>query len=171
MISMRKALLYHPPIEYGGSGKAFWHFKTAEQNLWQGRLQVDMKRKMMLFHEDGTLPTRGEIFVFGSNLAGRHGAGAARVALQFGAEFGKGNGLVGNSYAIPTKDEKLKTLPIDRIINYISVFIQFTRQNPDKSFFVTRVGCGLAGYQNSQIAPLFRGAVNCSFPDTWQYHL
>jgi hypothetical protein len=96
------------------------------------------------------------IFVFGSNLAGRHGAGAAKWALlNKGAVYGCGIGLQGQSYAIPTKDEKVKTLPLDRIYTYVQEFKQFAYQHRELTFEVTKIGCGLAGYIPAQIAPFF----------------
>lgn len=127
----------------------------------------------MKFHRDKTIPSDDNtIFVFGSNLAGRHGAGAAKVALRFGAKWDHGAGLWGRSYAIPTKDFDIVTMPIERIIPYIERFKKFTLENPTNQFFVTRIGCGLAGYKDHQIAPLFKGCRdNCSFADEWRQHL
>ena len=98
-----------------------------------------------------------EIFVFGSNLSGRHGKGAALFARQYhGAIYGQGVGLQGNSYAIPTKDEKLNTLPLHTISKYVMEFLNFAEKNPNLKFIVTPIGCGLAGYVPEQIAPMFR---------------
>lgn len=97
-----------------------------------------------------------EIFVFGSNEAGIHGAGAARLAYEkFGAKYGNGCSLQGQSYAIPTKDENINTLPLSRIRAYVQAFILFATKHPDMTFYVTKIGCGLAGYEVSDIAPLF----------------
>lgn len=126
---------------------------------------------MAIFHSDGTLPSDNSIFVFGSNLAGIHGAGAAAAALNFGAEWGKGVGLSGKSYAIPTKDENIKTMRLSIIRPYIEEFVQFTKDHPELRFFVTRIGCGLAGYIDYQIAPLFKGAENCSFAQEWRPYI
>lgn len=102
-----------------------------------------------------------EIFVFGSNLAGRHGAGAAKFArLYHGAKYGQGVGLQGNSYAIPTKDENIQTLPLECISQYVMQFLYFADANPDLEFCVTPIGCGLAGYTPEQIAPMFRHSPN-----------
>ena len=99
------------------------------------------------------------IFVFGSNLAGRHGAGAAKAALKYhGAIYGRGIGLQGASYAIPTKDENLKTLLLDDIEYHVSEFLFFARNHPHIAFHLTAIGCGLAGYKPDQIAPMFKGA-------------
>lgn len=102
-----------------------------------------------------TLLNHDEVFVFGSNLAGRHGKGAARDALKFGAVYGVGCGYNGNSYAIPTKDKLLNVLPIERIKFYVDAFIAFAVKHPQLRFYVTKVGCGLAGYRCDEIAPLF----------------
>lgn len=106
------------------------------------------------------------IFVFGSNQAGRHGAGAARFArLHRGAIYGCGEGLQGRSYGIPTKDARLHTLDLDQIGPAIERFLAFARAHPELRFEVTPVGCGLAGYSPSQIAPFFAGAPgNCDLP-------
>lgn len=124
----------------------------------------------MRFHVDGTLAADDEVFVFGSNLAGIHGAGAAKVAVKkYGARMGQGIGLHGRSYAIPTKDVDIKSMSLDNIKPYIDRFVKVTNQYPDVKFFVTRVGCVLAGHSDREIAPLFKGcSSNCSFPDTWR---
>ena len=110
------------------------------------------------------------IFVFGSNLAGRHGAGAALHARKHhGAVYGCGQGRTGNAYAIPTKDEKLRTLPLDRIQSYVSMFIEYARMTPQSKFQVTAIGTGLAGYRHEDIAPMFKDApCNCQLPDEWK---
>ena len=93
-----------------------------------------------------------QIFVFGSNIAGRHGDGAARIALEkFGAVWGKGVGLQGRSYAIPTMDGS-----VEKIAPYIDGFRRFACSHPELEFLVTRIGCGIAGYTDRQIAPLFQ---------------
>lgn len=109
------------------------------------------------------------IFVFGSNLAGRHGAGAALFAKQHhGAVYGNGVGPQGNAYAIPTKAANLDVLPIEEIQKYVASFITYAGAHPKLQFQVTRVGCGLAGYKNEDIAPLFRGVPsNCQMPTEW----
>lgn len=97
-----------------------------------------------------------DVFVFGSNLAGRHGKGAALYARQHhGAVYGQAEGLQGSSYAIPTKDERLVALPLSAINLYVSRFLWFAEQHPEMRFKVTAVGCGLAGYQPCYIAPMF----------------
>jgi len=111
-----------------------------------------------------------KVFVFGSNLAGRHGKGAALTAYRnHGAIYGQGMGLQGNSYAIPTKDEEINTLPLHKIKQYVDVFIKFAILNPEMKFEVTRIGCGLAGYEDHEIAPMFKNAPeNCILPVGWR---
>jgi len=130
------------------------------------------------FHKDHTIPVNNEIFVFGSNLAGIHGAGAAKLAYQqYGAEWGNGVGLQGNSYAIPTKDYNIKTLPLKDIQQYIKQFVKFAIVNKEKyNFFVTRIGCGLAGYKDYQIVPIFvqagiKNLNNVSLPENWKPYI
>lgn len=110
------------------------------------------------------------IFVFGSNLAGRHGAGAALHAHKYhGAVYGQGIGLQGSSYGIPTKDLRIKTLPLKVIQAYVDQFIHFARLHPELEFQVTRIGCGLAGYKDTDIAPMFSTApANCELPEGWR---
>lgn len=115
------------------------------------------------------------IFVFGSNLAGRHGAGAALCAKeQHGAIYGKGEGIQGSSYAIPTKDgrnraislsDPSQVLPLHEIESAVKRFLEFARSHPELTFDVTPIGCGRAGYTAAQIAPFFQGApANCGLP-------
>lgn len=95
-------------------------------------------------------------FVFGSNLRGAHGGGAARIAYErFGAEWGVGVGPTGKCYAIPTMQG-----PVETIRPYVEDFIGYAKQHPETRFLVTRIGCGIAGFTDRQIAPLFRGAIN-----------
>ena len=109
-----------------------------------------------------------EVFVFGSNLAGMHGGGAARIAnLYFGAVMGNGDGIQGQSYAIPTMQGG-----VDTIRPYVDKFIAYAKQHPDQHFLVTRIGCGIAGFSPDEIAPLFSAAAaveNISLPeDFWE---
>lgn len=106
------------------------------------------------------------IFVFGSNLAGRHGAGAALYAKHhYGAINGQGEGPQGRSYAIPTKDARLRPLPLVRIREGVERFLVFAAEHPELRFYVTPIGCGLAGYKPEQIAPMFNDApTNCDLP-------
>ena len=97
-----------------------------------------------------------EIFVFGSNLGGMHGGGAARAAYnRFGAVWGQGVGLQGQSYAIPTMQGGVETIK-----PYVDKFIEFAQTHPELKFFVTRIGCGIAGFRDEQIAPLFATAID-----------
>lgn len=110
-----------------------------------------------------------EIFVFGSNLDGNHAGGAARFAvMKFGAEMGNGIGLQGQSYAIPTlsrpafrmEDLEDIKLPIEEIGQYVKAFIGFAQNHQDMYFYVTPIGCGIAGFKESEIAPLFKECIN-----------
>lgn len=119
--------------------------------------------------------TDNMIFVFGSNLSGIHGAGAANYAnLKRGAEWGKCLGLMGTSYAIPTKNRDVRsTLPLSSIQLYVKHFIIEAKDNlKDKEFQVTCIGCGLAGLDHADIAPMFKDAPdNCYFDTLWQPYL
>ena len=132
---------------------------------------------MRTYHEDGTLPEGDDqwIWVFGSKLAGIHGAGAALVAYnKFEFPMYQNVGLRGRAYAIPTKDRDVRTpLSLSVIQNWVNHFIAFARLRIDSNkFFVTAIGCGYAGYTNAEIAPMFKGAPdNCSFPHTWREFL
>jgi len=100
--------------------------------------------------------SKNEIFVFGSNIQGLHGGGAARIAVQqFGAIWGQGVGLQGQSYAIPTMQGGVNTIK-----PYVDEFIAFAKQHPELTFLVTRIGCGIAGFTDAEIAPLFAAAVD-----------
>lgn len=112
---------------------------------------------------------RNRIFVFGSNLAGRHGRGAAFDALNdHGAILGRGHGHYGNSYAIPTRDKQIETLDLVVIENYVNIFVRYALDHPQLQFNVTRIGCGYAGYEDRDIAPLFYSApMNCILPTEW----
>lgn len=102
-----------------------------------------------------------EIFVFGSNHSGRHGKGAAKTALGWGAKWGQAEGLQGRTYGIPTKDASIRrTLSLEEIKPYVDRFIEFAKANPGLTFLVTEIGCGLAGYKPKDIAPLFEKAVD-----------
>ena len=107
-----------------------------------------------------------EIFVFGSNIAGAHGGGAARLAYErFGAVLGQGVGLQGQSYAIPTMQGGVETIK-----PYVDEFIEFAKSNRNMTFLVTRIGCGIAGFTDNEIAPLFEaahGIENIVLPENW----
>lgn len=126
-------------------------------------------------------------FVFGSNLGGIHGAGAAKYAHQHrGAEWGKAVGMTGTCYAIPTKgvisirdpnqpkggfkriNKVGDTLTLREIKAYVDMFIMYAKKHPEMQFQITRIGCGLAGLRDSEIAPLFKDAPeNCFFDSAW----
>jgi hypothetical protein len=110
------------------------------------------------------------VFVFGSNLAGRHGKGAALWARQHrGAIYGQGIGLQGNSYAIPSKDAQLRTLSLAQIEQHVGEFLAFARSRPNLTFQLTPIGCGLAGYRREEIEPMFAGAPsNVLWPPEWR---
>lgn len=119
---------------------------------------------------------KGQIFVFGSNRAGKHGKGAARTALKWGAIWGQAEGLQGRTYGIPTKDKDvIRILSITEIKVYVDRFLNFAQSNQDLTFLVTRIGCGLAKYKDKDIAPLFKGAKdikNIHLPKKfWRYIL
>ncbi|MBQ7709209.1 MAG: hypothetical protein IJT74_04735 [Bacteroidales bacterium] len=107
-----------------------------------------------------------EVFVFGSNLDGMHGGGAAFVAWKkFGAVMGCGVGFRGQSYAIPTMQGGVETIK-----PYVDGFIAFAKEHPELFFYVTRIGCGIAGFRDKEIAPLFREALgleNVCLPESF----
>jgi hypothetical protein len=107
-----------------------------------------------------------EIFVFGSNLEGMHGGGAARIAYEeFGAIWGQGVGLQGQSYGIPTMHGG-----VDVIKPYVDEFIDFAKSHTEMTFLVTRIGCGIAGFTDEEMAPLFKEAIdkpNIAIPKEW----
>lgn len=110
--------------------------------------------------ENITVLQENEIFVFGSNEGGRHGKGAAKTALGWGAKFGQGDGLQGRTYGIPTKNKYLHVLTVNEIKVYVDRFIDFAKYSPNFIFLVTEIGCGLSNYSPKDIAPLFKEAVN-----------
>ena len=119
--------------------------------------EIRNNRRLMQYTPDRITSLKpNEIFVFGSNLLGHHMGGAARIALEkFGAIYGQGVGLQGNSYAIPTMQGGVETIK-----PYVDEFIDFAGQHPELTFYVTRIGCGIAGFRDEQIAPLFANALN-----------
>lgn len=126
-----------------------------------------------IYHENMTLPKKESnvIFVFGDNDKGIHGKGAARVALnKFGAIWGKSpNQLVGNSYGISTKKSPHKYMSLEKATKNILNFVEFTKEHPELFFFITEVGCHLAGFKESEIAPLFKECgSNCSLSINWK---
>jgi hypothetical protein len=111
-----------------------------------------------------------KIFVFGSNLAGRHGKGAALTAYhEYGAVYGAGVGRMGQAYAIPTKDHNIRTLPLGQVENSIIDFVAYAQSHQELEFYITRVGCGLAGFMDDEIGPNFaRVPPNCQLPPEWE---
>lgn len=116
------------------------------------------------------IATKMCVFVFGSNLAGYHGAGAALYAKEMmGAEWKRGVGRTGDAYALPTKDKRLRPLSLERISDHVHDFLAYASAHRQTAFVVSRIGCGLAGYTDAQIAPLFAQATgNCLFDDAWK---
>lgn len=100
---------------------------------------------------------QNEVFVFGSNKAGNHVGGAARVAVEkFGAIMGHGEGLQGQSYAIPTLDEQMDKVSTEELTRSVRRFADYTRYNTDKVFYVTKIGCGIAGFSVEEIVEVFK---------------
>lgn len=110
------------------------------------------------------------IFVFGSNLDGNHAGGAARFAVTAkGAQQRVAEGPTGDAYALPTVGHNYQTMTLAKVHEHIRKFLYFSRRHPDKEFQVTRIGCGIAGFTDGEIAPLFRGAPpNCLFDSVWK---
>ena len=117
-----------------------------------------------------------ERFVFGANLTGRHGRGAARQAMdQFGAQYGVGEGLTGQCYAFPTLDAYFRKLPLDTLREGVSNLIETAEANPHLTFLVTKVGCGLAGFSEGTMIDVFDGVFceygipeNIVLPEGWR---
>lgn len=114
-----------------------------------------------------------EIFVFGSNLSGIHGAGSAKQAYMYhGAVRGQGEGLQGDSYALPTKGYNITFMPIGDVAQYVEKFLRFASARPELQFKVTRVGCGLAKLDDGTMSSLFKNAPdNCYFDEKWHSYL
>ena len=105
--------------------------------------------------------SENEVFVFGSNLSGRHGKGAAKTALGWGAKYGQASGIQGKTYGIPTKDASIRrTLSIEEIKPFVDDFIEWAKYHSGNIFYVTEIGCGLAGLKPKEVAPLFKEAIN-----------
>ena len=133
----------------------------AYRPAFRARFMMEISEKQSYMRNDHITPDeivslkKNEIFVFGSNLQGYHAGGAAYTArVLFGAKMGQGEGLQGQSYAIPTMQGGVETIK-----PYVDKFIEFAEENPDKDFLVTRIGCGIAGFTPQEIAPLFRKAM------------
>lgn len=103
---------------------------------------------------------KDEIFVFGSNMSGRHGKGAAKTAMKWGAVYGQAAGIQGRTYGIPTVNSSItRKLHLDKIEKFVGEFVDYAIHHPEKTFLVTEIGCGLAGWTIKDIAPLFESAV------------
>lgn len=113
----------------------------------------------------------GAIYVFGSNESGIHGSGTARTAREeYGAVMGNGWGLQGKCFAIPTKDWDINTLDLDDIYAYVQRFIAFANSRPKMTFYVTKIGCGLAGLKEEDIKPMFDNSPeNVILPYGWEH--
>jgi len=112
---------------------------------------------------------KDEVFVFGSNLSGFHAGGAAALAMKWGAVWGQGVGLQGQTYAIPTMQGGVETIK-----PYVDEFLSFAKTHPELKFLVTEIGCGIAGFTPDEIAPLFKKAIdediaNVYLPESFQY--
>lgn len=120
------------------------------------------------YHDESIIKNLPEdtVFVFGSNMAGTHQGGAAKIALHhFGATKGVGRGWAGQSFAIPTMNEHLQQMPLSQIQHYVEDFKIYTKNHLKTKYFVTAVGCGVAGYKVEEIAPMFKGiSHNVIFP-------
>ena len=116
-----------------------------------------------------------EVFVFGSNTVGRHGKGAAKTAMKWGAKYGQGEGLMGRTYGIPTKGHDMRvSLQLKNIEMYVVRFGHFADLNPRLTFLVTEIGCGLAGFKPKDIAPMFTRAAelpNVHLPASFWRHI
>jgi hypothetical protein len=125
------------------------------------------------FHKDGTMAPPQHVFVFGSNLSGIHGAGAAKYANQvLKYPWGIFEGLTNGAYGIPTKDADIGFMELEKIRPFVERFCDHTHRNPQNRYFVTRVGCVLAGHEDRHMAALFReAAANCSFAEEWRPYL
>jgi ribA/ribD-fused uncharacterized protein len=171
-------------IEGNTWNDTFWGVCNGVGQNWLGRILMETRGRLKLHTVSRTAsgpidktfyPGPGRVFVFGSNLSGVHGAGAAKTAKeQYGAIPGVGEGLMPDDvtpgcYALPTKDENIQTLSLERIKEYVDRFIMLAWERQDLTFFVTRIGCGLAGYTDVEVAPLFELAPpNCELPYGWE---
>ena len=149
--------------ELGGGG----HKNASGINMPFDRGVLFLKQ---FFDQNGSHRKNRLIFVFGSNISGVHGLGSAKHArFHYGAKLGVGIGRTGDAYAIPTKDYNLKVLPVESIKKYVDDFLAYAKDHPYLTFKLVRIGCGLAGYKDSDIAPLFNGiSDNCIIPDEWK---
>jgi hypothetical protein len=124
------------------------------------------------FHDENVIPTGDWIYVFSSNLAGKHAKGKARIArVNFRAEFGVAEGRTSNAYAIPTHDKHSTALPLTSINAAIEAFLIYAHENQKLNFFVTRIGCEDSQFGDEQMGQLFANAPeNCSLPSCWRIY-
>ena len=147
-IMVKYANEYPSPMGGYGGGFAQWLFRP--ERLLDYKTGEPLAKKYT--PNNITALEENEIFVFGSNLAGAHGGGAAAAAVRyFGAIWGQGVGMQGQSYAIPTMHGG-----VEAIRPYVDEFIEYAKQHPELTFLVTRIGCGIAGFKDEQMAPLFK---------------
>ena len=133
----------------------FNKFRAGRRQEEPEAVEKDEKGRAKYTPEFITKLDEDEVFVFGSNLRGMHGGGAAATAHRcFGAKWGQGVGLQGQSYAIPTMQGGVET-----IRPYVDEFIAFAKSHPELRFLVTKIGCGIAGFRDEEIAPLFADAL------------
>ena len=139
------------------------NFRVVLRHLIPSEIQRLLKKRSGIKVERETTPEnittleKNEIFVFGSNMLGEHAGGAAKIAVEkFGAINRRAEGIQGQSYAIPTLDKELKKLPLEDVAYYIQSFLQYAYFNPNKKFYVTKIGCGIAGFKVSEIRNIFR---------------
>jgi hypothetical protein len=139
----------------------FLHPDSINNKIKDGRLDmVDFTFPERVTPDSIKILKSNEVFVFGSNESGRHGKGAAKTALSWGAKYGQAFGLQGDTFAIPTVNSSISNkLSIKKIKYWVDKFIQFAKENPDKKFLVTEIGCGLAGWKPKDISPLFKECV------------
>lgn len=153
----------------------FWDFKSpgSEDMIYQSyfnnrRLLVyDINRHT--FREDYMIKLKeNQIFVFGSNLAGKHFKGAAKLARYYGAKIGTGHGPMGRTYGIPTKDGYMQPLPLEVIKTYVNIFMDYVRTNPQLEFVMTPIGTGLAGYTIEQLENILPSELPKNVIPTWR---
>lgn len=141
------------PMTGHGTKDGEWIVLPIRCRKTPGKWNVNLLKRNAL----ETMPR--QIFVFGSNLQGRHGKGAAKAAVdKYGAIYGVPEGIQGDSYGIPTKSNPWQTLPLHRIKAGVERFITYAQEHPQLEFILTPIGCGLAGYTPHEIAPMFKDA-------------
>jgi hypothetical protein len=144
-----------------------------KENIIMSADYVAIEHRIAEALAERAISDKQRIFVFGSNLSGIHGAGAAAFAYKkHGAVWKQGEGWAGNSYALPTVGKNIEPMTLAEVVPHVNTFLQFAKNHPEFEFQVTRVGCGLAGFTDAEIAPLFAGAPeNCLFDTAWRTYL